>query len=124
MGAGSARAACLLHAAAWPVVVVSKQMEVEVVQSASSQQGDVYEKFLSICQREKSKLILGQTLSSESQALGIDGGAKDLHGQVRQDIRQWDALLAFGVAYFFSDSRYRRLCGIASAAVGDSSSMK
>lgn len=73
-------------------LVVSKQTEVEVLSASASQSGDAYEKFLAVCQREKSKLILGQTLSAESQPLGIGGGASDTHEGVRQDFRQFDAL--------------------------------
>lgn len=85
----------LERAFSWAVriggLVVSKQTEVEVMQASASQSGDAYETFLAVCQREKSKLILGQTLSAESQPLGIGGGASKTHEGVRQDIRQWDA---------------------------------
>lgn len=73
-------------------LVVSRETSVELVQAAAGASGDAYEKFLSICQREKSKLVIGQTLSAESQPLGIGGGASGLHSQVRNDIRQFDAL--------------------------------
>lgn len=73
-------------------LVVSKDTEVELIQASSSQAGDAFEKFLAVCQREKSKLILGQTLSSESQPTGIGGGASDQQESVRQDIRMFDAL--------------------------------
>lgn len=74
-------------------LVVSRETEVELVQAAAGNSGDAYEKFLAICQREKSKLVIGQTLSAESQPLGIGDGASDLHGQVRNDIRQFDAFM-------------------------------
>lgn len=72
-------------------LVVSKQTEVEIQQAGAGAHGDAYEKFIAICQREKSKLILGQTLSTESQPLGIGGGASKTHEGVRQDFRQFDA---------------------------------
>ncbi len=75
-------------------LVVSKQTEVDVKQAAASNSADAYEKFLTICQREKSKLIVGQTSSAEMQASGLDGGRGHKNQeQVRQDIRQFDALM-------------------------------
>ncbi len=73
-------------------LVVSKETNVELVQAAAGNSGDAYEKFLMIAQREKSKLVVGQTLSGDTQAQGIGGGATALHAQVREDIRQWDAI--------------------------------
>lgn len=72
-------------------LVISKDTEAEIQQAAASDSGDAYEKFLSICQREKSKLIVGQTLSSEAQATGMNSGNAQLHENVRQDIRKFDA---------------------------------
>lgn len=93
--ADDASRSVLERAFSWAVkiggLVVSKETEVELQQASSSQSGDAYEKFLAVCQREKSKLILGQTLSSDSQPLGIGGGASKTHEGVRQDVRQWDA---------------------------------
>ncbi len=73
-------------------LVVSRETDVEIQQASASQTGDAFEKFMAVGQREKSKLIVGQTLSAESQPLGIGGGASGQHEQVRQDIRQWDAM--------------------------------
>lgn len=74
-------------------LVVSRETSVELVQAAAGSTGEAYERFLTICQREKSKLIIGQTSSAESQPMGIGGGVSKLHGQVRGDIRQCDALM-------------------------------
>lgn len=73
-------------------LVVSKETEVELQQAASAQSGEAYEKFLEVCQREKSKLILGQTLSSEAKSTGLGSGVAKEQGNVREDIRQWDAM--------------------------------
>jgi len=72
-------------------LVVTDECMVELVQSASSTSGDAYDKFLTICQREKSKLILGQTISSEAQATGLGSSVATIHESVRQDIREWDS---------------------------------
>jgi phage gp29-like protein len=74
-------------------LVVSKETEVEIMQAAAANTGEAYEKFLSICQREKSKLILGQTLSAEAQPTGMNSGQSAGHEAVRQDIRRFDATL-------------------------------
>jgi len=71
-------------------LVVSKQTEVEMEQAMAGASGDAYKSFHDICNREISKLVIGQTLSSESQPLGIGGGASKQHEDVRGDIRQWD----------------------------------
>ena len=74
-------------------LVVSKDTQVEIQNAASSGSGDAYEKFLAICQREKSKLILGQTLSAEAQATGMNSGQAVGHEKVRQDYRVFDGLM-------------------------------
>lgn len=72
-------------------LVVNEECMVELVQASTSTSGEAYDRFITICQREKSKLILGQTLSSEAQATGLGSGVASLHESVRQDIREWDA---------------------------------
>jgi phage gp29-like protein len=72
-------------------LVVSRDTDVEIQQAMSGAAGDAFKAFLEVCQREKSKLVIGQTLSGDTQAQGIGTGATALHSQVRDDIRQWDA---------------------------------
>ncbi|MFZ4394190.1 MAG: phage portal protein family protein [Kiritimatiellia bacterium] len=72
-------------------LVVSESTTVEIKQAAASDSGDAYSKFLSICQREKSKLVLGGTLSSEAQSTGMNEGVSKLQGDVMEDIRRFDA---------------------------------
>jgi phage gp29-like protein len=74
-------------------VVVTKGTEIDLVQASASQSGDAFDQFLSVCNREKSKLILGQTLSADSQPTGLGSGVAAGHEAVRGDIRQWDALM-------------------------------
>ena len=71
-------------------LVVSKETQVELIQAAAGNSGEAYEKFLGICQREKSKLILGQA-STETRATGLGSGVSAQQEGVRQDIRQYDA---------------------------------
>jgi phage gp29-like protein len=74
-------------------LVVTDKTRVEIQQAVSgiSGGGVAYEKFIDICNREKSKLILGQTLSAEAQPTGLGSGVSSMQEGVRQDIRMWDA---------------------------------
>ena len=72
-------------------LVVTRETEIDIKQASTSATGEAYEKFLTICQREKSKLILGQTLSAEAQSTGLGSGVSSSQEKVRDDIRQWDA---------------------------------
>jgi len=72
-------------------LVVNDKTRVEIIQASQSSSGDAYEKFITICNREKSKLILGQTLSAEAQPTGMGSGTANVQEGVRQDIRMWDA---------------------------------
>lgn len=74
-------------------LVISRETSVEIQKASASDSGDAYDKFLTICQREKSKLILGQTLSGEAQSTGLGSGVSDLQGSVRDDLRKFDATL-------------------------------
>ena len=72
-------------------IVISRDTEVELQQAMASSTGDAYNAFHTICQKEKSKLIIGQT-SVEVQATGLGSGVSKEQGNVRDDIRQFDAL--------------------------------
>jgi len=76
-------------------LVISKDTEVEIKQAVSGVSGGgvAFEKFLAICQREKSKLILGQTLSAQADPTGLGSGTSNAHESVRDDIRQFDAAM-------------------------------
>lgn len=75
-------------------LVVSRQTEVEIMQAASQQTGEAYEKFIDLANKEMSKLVVGQTLSSgqRSGSFGDAGRARNEEG-VRQDIRVFDAMM-------------------------------
>lgn len=70
-------------------IVVSSGTQVELVQ-ANTAAADAHEKFYRICNDEISRRVLGQTLSSTSAPTGIGGGASNLQGQVRDDIKAYD----------------------------------
>ncbi|MEI8079798.1 MAG: DUF935 family protein, partial [bacterium] len=73
-------------------IVVSKGTEVEVVQATAGDSSNSHERFIDLCNREISKLIVGQTLSSQSTPTGeLGGGTANLQGQVRDDMRKLDA---------------------------------
>jgi phage gp29-like protein len=73
-------------------LVVSRETEVSIMQSAATDSGEAFEKFYTLTRREMSKLILGQTLSAEAQPTGLGSGVSTLQGEVRDDIRQFDAV--------------------------------
>lgn len=74
-------------------LVVTRDTEVEIMQAAAKDTGDAFGVFHDVCNREKSKIIIGQTLSAEARALGMGGtGAATTQEEVRADIRRFDAL--------------------------------
>lgn len=74
-------------------LVISEETSVELKEAAATNSGDAYGAFITLCQREKSKLVLGQTLSTEAQPTGLGSGVSNMQEEVRQDIRQFDARL-------------------------------
>lgn len=74
-------------------IVITRQTDVELKEAMSKSGGEGYDMFLKVCQREKSKLIVGQTTSAEAEHAGLGGaGVAKAQEQVRSDIRQWDAM--------------------------------
>jgi phage gp29-like protein len=74
-------------------LVVTKQTEVEIMQAAANATGEAYERFINLCNAEKSKLIIGQTLSATPGATGLGSGVANLQSSVRDDIRVFDATM-------------------------------
>jgi hypothetical protein len=72
-------------------LVVSNETEIELIQAAAGQTGEAYEKFHDRCNDEISKLIVGQTGSSNMKSTGLGSGVSKQHEGVRQDIRQFDS---------------------------------
>lgn len=73
-------------------LVITRETEVELKQAAASDAGDAFEKFHGVCNREISKLILGQTITADAQSTGLGSGVANAQESVRQDIRQFDAM--------------------------------
>lgn len=93
-------------------LVVSRDTEVELVQANSAQGGDAFEKFQDYAAKRISKLILGQTLSTNSDPTGIGGGASGEHGQVRADLKRWDAVCLGATLRSQLFTQYLRINGI------------
>lgn len=74
-------------------IAVPEGASVKIHQANTSQGGDAFEKFHSVANQEISKIILGQTLSAQGQNLGLGGGQAAIQGEVRDDIRVFDALM-------------------------------
>ncbi|MBR1836417.1 MAG: DUF935 family protein, partial [Kiritimatiellae bacterium] len=72
-------------------IVVHKNTEVEIVQAAAGDSSGSHERFIELCNKEISKLVAGQTLSSNAQPTGIGSGATPIQSAVRDDIRKADA---------------------------------
>ena len=73
-------------------LVVNRESKIELHQAAVGQTGEAFENFLAVCQKEKSKLILGQTLSATADSTGMGSGVADLQSDVRSDLIKWDAM--------------------------------
>lgn len=73
-------------------LVVSRDTQVELHSAQSATHGDAFEQFHDAAKKELSKLILGQTMTSEAQAGGLGGTQAVVHDGVRADIKKFDAL--------------------------------
>lgn len=72
-------------------LVVTKETEVEIKQAAASDSGDAYKSFIELCNREISKLVLGETLSSDAQSTGLNSGNAQAQAGKRDEKRAGDA---------------------------------
>ena len=61
------------------------------IKEASGSSAQQFEQFKAHCRREISRIILGQTLSSEASPTGIGSGASDLQGDVLAAIKKFDS---------------------------------
>lgn len=73
-------------------LVVDHDTQIELKEVAISGLADAHEKFIGICNREISKVIVGQTLSAEAQPTGLGSGTANLQSDVREDIRMFDCI--------------------------------
>lgn len=74
-------------------VVTTNETSLDLKEAARSDAGDAFEKFHNTCNREISKLVVGQTLSAEAQPTGLGSGVSKQQENVRDDIRQFDGKL-------------------------------
>lgn len=73
-------------------IVVDHETELELKEAMSANAADAYERFLSVCNKEVSKVILGQTLSADAQPTGLGSGTSNLQGEVREDYKSVDRI--------------------------------
>lgn len=71
-------------------IVVSEGTRIEMLQAQSSQTGEAHQMLHDKSCREISKLIIGQTSSSDVQSTGSLSNSNEAHSQVRSDFRDWD----------------------------------
>jgi phage gp29-like protein len=75
-------------------LVISRETEVELIESAAAQTGEAFRLFMhEACNDEISRFIVGQTASSNMHSTGLGSGVSKQHENVRQDIRQFDSML-------------------------------
>ena len=81
-----------LHSLADAAGVISKATEIEFVE-AGSQAGKAnpYQSMAEFCNREMSKAVLGQTLTTDTTGATGTYAAAQVHGQVRRDLVEADA---------------------------------
>lgn len=91
-------------------LVISKKTEAELVQASTGDTSGSHEKFINLCNREISRLIVGQDLSGQSSATGeLGGGTAKLQSEVRDDLRKMDARL---LSLTIRDGLLAQLCQI------------
>lgn len=73
-------------------MVVDKRAKVELIQAAAQDGANAHKTLIDVCNREVSKIILGQELSSTAKNTGLGSGMADFHGEVRDDIRLFDMM--------------------------------
>jgi phage gp29-like protein len=75
-------------------LAIPNDADVQIHQANATQGGDAFERFHKVANNEISKIILGQTSSSDVQSGGglNSGGQASVQAEVRDDIRQYDSL--------------------------------
>lgn len=71
--------------------IMPADMAIEIVKVTSEGSGTPHLAMVSWCESAMSKGILGQTMSAEAKPSGLGSGNAELHGEVREDIRNADA---------------------------------
>lgn len=96
-------------------LVVDVETEIDLKEAMLSGAADGYEKFLGVCHREISKVIVGQDLSAQSAPTGMGSGVANLQAGVRQDIRMFDQLKLGETLQKQLFTRFLRINGIKGA---------
>ena len=73
-------------------LVVTRSTDIELHEAKTSN-ADAFKVFHNLACDEISKLIVGQTLSSNSRSTGLGSGVAALQAQVREDIRMFDSVM-------------------------------
>ena len=73
-------------------LIVPPQAKIELKEINYTSMADAYAKSIEVCDTQKTKAILGQTLSTTSKGSGMMGGSgvADLHGEVRAEWKEYD----------------------------------
>ncbi len=73
-------------------LIVPPQAKIELKECNASGGADAYGRFIEMCNTEKTKALVGQTLSTSSKGSGMMGGSgvADLHGEVREEWTLYD----------------------------------
>ncbi len=94
-GATKGDIAILRHAVASlgsdAAAILPASMSIEFHQAAKTGGGDLFEKLCDYLDRQISKAVLGQTMTSDAQSTGMNSGNAGVHNEVREDIRDDDA---------------------------------
>lgn len=72
--------------------VMPDSMRIEFIETANrSGGGDLFERLCSYLDRQISKLVLGQTMTTDAQSAGLGSNNASVHNEVRADIRDGDS---------------------------------
>lgn len=71
-------------------IVVSEETKLEVTNALSAASTDSFDRFHTLCRNELSKLITGQTMTTEGQAQGIGGTQANVQSSRLDDITSFD----------------------------------
>ena len=71
-------------------VVVSRNTEIEMIEAKATDGSRAYETALATCNREKSKILLGQYGTTEGVSSGLNGDTASKLDKVRGEFRAWD----------------------------------
>lgn len=74
-------------------IVVPDDASVKIHQASATDSGDAFAKFHDAANREISKIIVGQTSSSEIQKSGLGDSQGQAQSEVRSDLRRFDAIM-------------------------------